>query len=138
MEYTAQAHWKGNLKLGKGTLTTQSGVLSQSNYSFSSRFEEGQKGTNPEELLAAAHAGCFTMAVCGNLTKRGYDPAALDTRAVITMEDKRITGSHLVISGRVDEIKPEEFEEVVKNEAINCIVSKALAVPVTFEARLLS
>jgi lipoyl-dependent peroxiredoxin len=138
MKYTAKAHWKGNLKLGKGTLSTQSGALDQANYSYPSRFEEGQKGTNPEELLAAAHAGCFTMAVCSNLTRRGFDPLMLDTRAIVTMENAVITGSHLVIDGRVDEISREEFTEAVQHEAAHCIISKALAIPVTFEARLLS
>jgi lipoyl-dependent peroxiredoxin len=71
MTRTAKAHWIGNLKEGKGTLTTQSGVLDNTNYSFKTRFEEGEKGTNPEELLAAAHAGCFTMAVCAMLTEKG-------------------------------------------------------------------
>ena len=71
MKRTAKAHWQGNLKEGKGTLSTQSGVLDKTNYSFKTRFEEGEKGTNPEELLAAAHAGCYTMSVVSILTKKG-------------------------------------------------------------------
>ncbi|MDP4189034.1 MAG: OsmC family peroxiredoxin, partial [Bacteroidota bacterium] len=71
MKRTAKAHWSGNLKEGKGTLTTQSGIINNANYSFKTRFEEGDQGTNPEELLAAAHAGCFTMAVASILTQKG-------------------------------------------------------------------
>lgn len=82
MKRTAKAHWSGNLKEGKGTLTTQSGILKSTKYSFKARFEEDEKVTNPEELLAAAHAGCFTMAVAANLTQKGLNPKSLDTDAV--------------------------------------------------------
>ena len=82
---TAQAHWQGNLKQGKGTLSTQSGVLQSTNYSFKTRFEEGEQGTNPEELLVAAHAGCFTMAVASMLGAKRITPTKLDTEATLTM-----------------------------------------------------
>jgi osmotically inducible protein OsmC len=136
MKRTAKAHWEGNLKEGKGHLSTQSGLLEQSNYSFKTRFEEGVKGTNPEELLAAAHAGCFTMAVSAGLTQKGLNPAALDTEAVLSMEGLTITGVHLVISGSVPGISAQDFEAVVKEAEKNCVISRALSVAITSEARL--
>lgn len=138
MKYTAKAHWEGSLKQGKGTLSTQSGALKETSYTFHSRFEENEAGTNPEELLAATHAGCFTMAVCGNLTKRGYDPAVLDTQATVTMVKEGITGIHLAIKGRVAKLSADEFDEVVRHESKNCIISRALSIPISAEASLLS
>lgn len=134
---TAKAHWQGDLKAGKGTLSTQSGVLNQTNYSFKTRFEEGQTGTNPEELLAAAHAGCFTMWVSSELTKKGLNPISLDTTASLTLENAVITGTHLTITGSVKSISAEDFAALVNDSAKNCIVSKALSFPVTVEAHLL-
>ena len=133
---TAKAHWQGDLKTGKGTLSTQSGVLDKTNYSFKARFEENEKGTNPEELLAAAHAGCFTMWVASNLTKKGLNPSSLDTIASLTMENAAITGVHLSITGSVDGISKEDFTEVTKDAEKNCIISKALSFPITSEAHL--
>lgn len=138
MKYTAQAHWEGSLKKGKGTLSTQSGALKGANYSWKSRFEEGQDGTNPEELLAATHAGCFTMAVCSHLTKKGYDPAELDTEATVTMTDLTITGVHLSITGRVSGLSEDEFKDVTHFEGQHCIISKALKIPIDTEARLVA
>lgn len=138
MKYTALAHWEGSLKKGKGTLSTQSGALKEANYSWKSRFEEGQAGTNPEELLAATHAGCFTMAVCSHLTKKGYDPTELDTEATVTMQELTITGIHLSIKGKVTGISEEEFEEVAGFEGKHCIISKALKVEINTEARLVA
>jgi osmotically inducible protein OsmC len=138
MKYTAQAHWEGSLKSGKGTLSTQSGVLKKAKYSFKSRFEEVNEATNPEELLAATHAGCFTMAVCTSLTQKGFDPRTLDTEAVVTMEAQGITGIHLSISGKVENLSEDEFEHVVNYEGKNCIISKALQVPVSTNARLVA
>lgn len=137
MKYTARAHWEGSLKKGKGTLSTHSGVLKNANYSYHARFED-EPGTNPEELLAATHAGCFTMAVCASLTKKGYDPESLDTEATVTMENLTITGIHLAIKGSVQNITEAEFVEVTKHEERNCIISKALNVPITTEARLVA
>ena len=137
MKRSAKAHWSGNLKDGKGALTTQSNILNHTNYSFKSRFEEGETGTNPEELLAAAHAGCFTMAVSSILTQKGFDSTSLDTEATITLENGVITGSHLSISGAVPGINAEEFEAVTKNAERNCIISKALSIAITSEAVLL-
>jgi lipoyl-dependent peroxiredoxin len=131
---TAKAHWSGNLKEGKGTLTTPSGVLNKVNYSFKTRFEEGEKGTNPEELLAAAHAGCFTMAVSSILTQKGFKPESLETEATVSMEGLVITGVHLSITGSVPGINAEDFKAVTKDAEKNCIISKALSIPITSEA----
>jgi lipoyl-dependent peroxiredoxin len=137
MKRTAKAHWSGNLKEGKGTLTSQSGILNNTNYSFKTRFEEGQNGTNPEELLAAAHAGCFTMAVASILTQKGFNPGYLDTEAILSMEDLTITGVHLTIKGSVPGIKAEEFNAVTKDAEKNCIISKALKIVITSEAHFI-
>ncbi len=130
---TATAHWEGNLKEGKGTLSTQSGVLEKSNYSFKTRFEEGEKGTNPEELLAAAHAGCFTMAVSSMLNAKGITANRLDTQATLTMEGLEITGIHLNISGSVPGINAEGFATITKDAEQNCLISKVLKIPITSE-----
>ncbi len=137
MKRTAQAHWQGTLKEGKGSLSTQSGILSNTNYSFKTRFEEGEKGTNPEELLAAAHAGCFTMAVGSALTQKGLNPASLHTEAIVNMEGLTITGIHLVIKGSVPGISADEFKAVTKDAEKNCIISRALSVPITSEAEFI-
>jgi lipoyl-dependent peroxiredoxin len=131
---TATAHWAGNLKEGKGTLSTQSGVLESTNYSFKTRFEEGEKGTNPEELLAAAHAGCYTMAVASMLTTKGIEPNKLDTLATLTMEGLNITGMHLKITGSMSGINAEDFTAVTKDAEKNCLISKVLNIPITSEA----
>lgn len=136
MKRTAKAHWEGTLKDGKGHLSTQSGVLESQRYSYKTRFEEGEKGTNPEELIAAAHAGCFTMAVGAQLTRKGLNPTSLDTEAILTMEGLDITGIHLVITGKVSDISAADFEAVTKEAEKNCIVSKALKVSITSEAKL--
>ncbi|MBI3517821.1 MAG: OsmC family peroxiredoxin [Bacteroidetes bacterium] len=134
MKRTAKAHWAGTLKEGKGSLTTPSGILNNTNYSFKTRFEEGEAGTNPEELLAAAHAGCFTMAVGAMLTAKGLTPKALDTEAIVTMEGLAVTAVHLIISGSVDGITADEFTAITKDAEKNCIISKVLSVPITSQA----
>jgi len=136
MKRTAKAHWEGNLKEGKGHLTTQSTILNKTNYSFKTRFE-GEPGTNPEELLAAAHAGCFTMAVSAALTQKGLTPNNLETEATLSMEGLTVTGIHLSIKGSVNGINSEEFIAITKDAEKNCIISKALSVPITSEAQLL-
>lgn len=136
MKRTASAHWEGELKTGKGTVSTQSTVLDKSQYSFGTRFENG-KGTNPEELLGAAHAGCFTMAVSAALGQAGFTPTALDTVATVTLENLTVTGSHLEIKGNVPNISKEKFEEIVKGAEQNCVISRALSVPITSTATLL-
>lgn len=138
MKRTAKAHWQGNLKEGKGTLTTPSGILNNTNYSFKTRFEEGEAGTNPEELLAAAHAGCFTMAVGAMLTAKGLTSKSLDTEAIVTMEGLAVTAVHLIISGSVDGISADEFIAITKDAEKNCIISKVLNVPITSEATFIA
>lgn len=131
---TAAAHWEGNLKEGKGTLSTQSGVLKNTNYSFKTRFEDGASGTNPEELLAAAHVGCFTMAVSSMLNAKGITANKLDTKAELTMEGLSITGMHLNITGSIPGITAEEFATITKDAEQNCLISKVLNIPITSEA----
>ena len=138
MKRTAKAHWTGSIKEGKGELSTPSEVLNKTNYSFKTRFTGEEKGTNPEELLAAAHAGCFTMAVSLALTEKGWHPAALDTEATLTMEGFDITGMHLYITGIVPGITPDEFKILTETAAKNCLVSKVLRIPVSSEAHIVS
>ena len=134
---TAKAHWEGNLKEGKGSLSTQSGILEKTNYSFKTRFEEGEKGTNPEELLAAAHAGCFTMAVASMLGVKGITADNLDTEATLTMEGLSITAIHLIIKGSVPGINAEDFATITKDAEKNCLVSKVLNIPITSESHFI-
>jgi lipoyl-dependent peroxiredoxin len=138
MKRTANAHWAGTLKEGKGTLTTQSGVLAKTNYSFNYRFVEGEKGTNPEELIGAAHAGCFTMWVSSLLTQKGFTDFDLDTVATVTLEGTSITGSHLSITGRVPGLNAADFEAITKEAEKDCIISKALNVVITSDCSLVS
>ncbi len=137
MKRTAKAHWTGTVKEGKGQLTTQSEILNKTNYSFKTRFEGGEKGTNPEELLAAAHAGCFTMAVSLALTEKGLSPEALDTQATVSMEGLSISGVHLSITGSVKGISESEFTAIAKSAEKNCLISKVLSIPITSDAHLL-
>jgi lipoyl-dependent peroxiredoxin len=137
MKRTANAHWEGDLKEGKGSLTTQSGILNETNYSFKTRFEEGQKGTNPEELLAAAHVGCFTMAVTAILNQKALKPTYLDTEAVLSMEGLNITGVHLSITGAVVGIQAAEFEVITKDAEKNCLISKILNIAISSEAHFI-
>lgn len=130
---TATAHWEGTLKDGQGNLSLESGVLDKTNYSFKTRFEEGVTGTNPEELLAAAHAGCFTMQVAALLTKKGFTPTTLDTEAQLKMEDLEIKSVHLKITGLIPGISSVEFAAISKDAEQNCMVSKVLVVPITSE-----
>ncbi len=133
MKRTAKAHWKGTLTEGKGEITTQSSILNNTQYSFKTRFADGV-GTNPEELIAAAHAGCFTMAVGAQLTQAGFTPGDLTTEAVLDLDMKAltITGIHLNLKGSVIKgVDEAKFKEIAENAKANCIVSKALSVPVT-------
>ena len=133
MKRTAKAHWNGTLKDGKGEVSTQSTTLNNTQYSFKTRFEEGV-GTNPEELIAAAHAGCFTMAVGAQLTNAGFTPGDLNTEATLDLDmaTLTITGIHLELKGTaiagVDEAK---FKEIAEGAKAGCIISKALSVPIT-------
>ncbi|MCA0348314.1 MAG: OsmC family peroxiredoxin [Bacteroidetes bacterium] len=125
MKRTATAVWSGTGKDGNGNLTTQSGVLKATQYSFGSRFEEGI-GTNPEELIAAAHAGCLTMKLAFNLQTEGFAATELKTIGQIVLEDGRITQSNLTLTARVDGISEAQFADLVKDAEENCPISKLL------------
>ncbi len=132
----ATAVWNGTGKEGDGHLTTQSGVLSETQYSFSSRFESGI-GTNPEELVAAAHSGCFTMKLSFVIGEAGFTPQKLETKCEITFENGAITKSHLTVQGKVPGMSKEQFDAAVKNAEENCPISKLLNTAISSEATLL-
>ena len=135
MKRHATAVWSGSGKEGKGNLTSQSGILNNTPYSFSSRFENGA-GTNPEELVAAAHAGCFTMKLSFVLGEAGFTPDNLETTAYITLENGTVTESHLTVKGKVPGISKESFDACVKNAEQNCPISKLLNTKIISEATL--
>lgn len=137
MKRTAKAYWSGTIKEGNGELTTQSETLNKTKFSFKTRISEDEKGTNPEELLAAAHSACFTMAVSFALTQKGLDPTSLNTEAILSMEGFDITGIHLSITGSVSGISADEFETITKDAEKNCLISKALSVPISSEAHFI-
>lgn len=132
----ATAVWNGTGKEGDGHLTTQSGVLSETQYSFSSRFESGI-GTNPEELVAAAHSGCFTMKLSFVIGEAGFTPQKLETKCEITFENGAVTKSHLIVQGKVPGMSKEQFDAAVKNAEENCPISKLLNTAISSEATLL-
>jgi lipoyl-dependent peroxiredoxin len=137
----ATAYWEGELMAGKGAMSTpQSGLFDNQNFSFKTRFGD-EKGTNPEELLAAAHAGCFSMALSAVLGRAGFTPTRIDTRAEAMMEPgmdpgPTVTGVHLIVSASVPDITAEQFAEIANAAKAGCVISRALAVPVTIEATL--
>jgi osmotically inducible protein OsmC len=135
MKRKATAVWNGSGKEGTGHLTTQSTVLSKTQYSFNSRFAEGV-GTNPEELIAAAHAGCFTMKLSFNLGEAGFEPKELETSCEITFENGAITRSHLTLSAQVPGIDQAKFDELVKDAEENCPISKLLNTEISVDASL--
>ena len=135
MKRKATAVWQGTGKEGKGHLTTQTGVLDKTQYSFSSRFEDG-KGTNPEELIAAAHAGCFAMKLSFNLSGADFPPKELNVEGIITLEDGAIKQSKLILKATVDGISKEKFDELVKDAEKNCPVSKLLNTEIVVESTL--
>ncbi len=132
---SAQAHWTGTGKEGKGDLTTQSSVLNKTQYSFGSRFESGV-GTNPEELVGAAHAGCFTMKLSFVLTGMGFTPGSLDTKATVSFEDGVVTEVHLDLTGKVPGCSAEKFQEAALDAKANCPISKLLNAKITLDAKL--
>lgn len=139
MKRTASAVWNGDLKKGKGTLSTQSGVLKQTQYSFSTRFENGI-GTNPEELIAAAHAGCFTMALSAFLGAAGFTADELTTQANVSLEqvdgDWTITAIHLDLKGRVPGIDQAQFDEIADKAKAGCPVSRVLKAEISLTKNL--
>ncbi len=141
MKRKASAVWKGGLKDGKGTISSDSGVLDNTQYSFSTRFEEG-KGTNPEELIAAAHAGCFSMALAGQLANAGMTADEIKTTATVTLEKTdagfTVTASHLDVSARIPGSDPKAFETAANNAKAGCPISRLLNTNITMDAKLVS
>jgi lipoyl-dependent peroxiredoxin len=139
MKRTASAGWQGDLKTGKGTVSTESGVLSQTQYSFGTRFENG-KGTNPEELIAAAHAGCFTMALSAQLGNAGLVPEKLETTATLTFEkveaDWTVTQIHLTVRGKVPKADAAAWEKATTGAKTGCPISRLLNTTITMDAKL--
>lgn len=137
-KHIAGAVWKGTMKDGNGTLSSKSTVLNGKAYSFKSRFENGD-GTNPDELLAASHAGCFAMASSSILGKEGYTPDSLDVTAEITMdvENLQILRSHLSLNAKIPGITNEKFIEIVTIAKENCPISKVLNCEITLDAQLI-
>jgi osmotically inducible protein OsmC len=135
----ASAVWKGSLKEGKGAISTDSGVLSNTQYSFATRFENGH-GTNPEELIAAAHAGCFTMALSAQLGAANLTPDSLETSAALTMEKLdagwTVTKIHLDVTGRVPGADDAAFQTAAANAKAGCPISRLLKAEITMTARL--
>jgi lipoyl-dependent peroxiredoxin len=136
----AKAVWQGTGRDGNGHLFTDSGVLAETPYSFKTRFEN-EKGTNPEELLAAAHAGCFTMALAFRLQRAGYMPAELSTEAAVTLESEgqgfRISRSVLTLRAKVPNLDETKFVELAKDAEETCPVSKVLKAEITLDAKLI-
>lgn len=136
-KHKANAVWKGSVKEGAGIISTQSKVLNDTPYSFKTRFGDG-KGTNPDELIAASHAGCFAMALSLILGENGFTPDSLDVDAVITMDTEKVelTGSHLTLEAKIPDISLEKFLELAQAAKDGCPVSKALNLPISLDATL--
>jgi len=139
MKRTASAVWNGTLKEGKGVISSQSGVLSDTPYSFGTRFAE-ERGTNPEELIAAAHAGCFSMALSAALGKAGFEPVRIKTQALLDLDNVegswRITTIRLETVARIPKITPSQFETIAQDAKANCPVSQVLRANITLAAKL--
>lgn len=138
MKRHATALWNGTGKEGKGTLTTQSTTLQDTQYSFKSRFEEGV-GTNPEELVAAAHAGCFSMKLSFNISAENITPESIETKATVNLNAEKgaIDNIHLVVKVKADGLSQEKFDELVADAKANCPISKLLDTEITLELELL-
>jgi osmotically inducible protein OsmC len=139
MKRTASAVWNGGLKDGRGSISTESGVLADTQYSFSTRFEDG-KGTNPEELIAAAHAGCFSMALSAQLNNAGKTAERIQTEAAVTLLKTdagfTITAVHLKVRAKVPNCDPNEFQNVAEAAKTGCPVSRVLKAEITMETKL--
>lgn len=136
MKRDATAVWHGTVKEGKGNITTQSKVLDSTQYSFGSRFEQGI-GTNPEELIAAAHAGCFTMQLSAYISEAGFEVESLETKCDIDFQDKSVVGSHLTVKAKVHGIDEAKFQEFVKKAETTCPISRLLDTKISSSATLL-
>jgi len=141
MKKSASAHWEGDLKQGKGTISTQSGALRSNPYGFNTRFED-QPGTNPEELVAAAHAGCFSMAFSLMLGEEGFTPDSIDTKATATLEKTdegfTVTTLDLEMEAAIPKIDQKQFEEIANKAKAGCPISRLLNAKITLKARLKS
>lgn len=135
MKRNATAVWAGSLKEGEGKISTQSGVLSNTQYSFKTRFESGN-GTNPEELVAAAHAGCFTMQLTAYINEAGFNVASIETKCDIDFQDGSIVSSHLTLIARIDDIETDEFQALVTKAEKNCPISRLLNTAISSNATL--
>ena len=135
MKRTATAVWNGSGKEGNGKLSTQSTTLQQAQYSYKSRFEEGV-GTNPEELIAAAHSGCYSMKLSFILGAAGFEPESIETTCAINFENGVVAGSHLTVKAKIPGISEEKFKECADEAKATCPVSKALSIPITMDASL--
>jgi osmotically inducible protein OsmC len=140
MKRKASAVWRGDLKTGRGTISSESGVLKDTQYSFSTRFENGI-GTNPEELIGAAHAGCFSMALSAELQKAGFTADTIATTATVTLDNVppagwTVTRIHLETSARVPAISPEKFAEIAAGAKAGCPISRLLRAEITLDAKL--
>ena len=139
MKRTASAVWNGTLKEGNGLISSQSGVLADTPYSFGTRFAE-ERGTNPEELIAAAHAGCFSMALSAGLGKAGFEPVRIKTQALLDLENVegswKITTIRLETTARIPKITPSQFETIAQDAKANCPVSQVLKANITLVAKL--
>ncbi len=139
MKRKGSAVWQGGLKDGKGVVSTESGVLNNTNYSFHTRFEDGA-GTNPEELIAAAHAGCFSMALSAELEKAGYKAEKIETEAVLDFVKKEegftVTRILLDTKATVPEIKQRDFEQIAGNAKVGCPISRLLKADIVLDAKL--
>ncbi|MCH2556393.1 MAG: OsmC family protein [Alcanivorax sp.] len=141
MNKFASAHWQGDIKQGKGTISTQSGALKGQPYGFNTRFED-EPGTNPEELIGGAHAGCFSMAFSLQLGNAGYTPDSIDTEAKVTLEKDgdgfSITKVHLDMTAKIPGIDDDEFQKIAKAAKEGCPVSKLLNADISLDAKLQS
>ena len=135
MKRNATAVWKGSIKEGAGTISTQSTVLNNTQYSFGSRFEEGV-GTNPEELVAAAHSGCFSMQLSAFVTEAGHEIESIQTKCDIDFQNGSIVSSHLTVEAKIAGISNEEFQELVTKAEKNCPISRLLNTEITSTATL--
>jgi osmotically inducible protein OsmC len=139
MKRKASARWEGAIQNGRGTISTDSGTLSQAQYSFSTRFENGV-GTNPEELIAAAHAGCFSMALSGQLGKADLTPESIETTATVTLDKTdagwTVTEVHLDVTARVPGATEEAFNTAADNAKLGCPISRLLIAKITMDAKL--
>ena len=135
MKRNATAVWKGSIKEGAGTISTQSTVLNNAQYSFKTRFEDGV-GTNPEELVAAAHSGCFSMQLSAFVTEAGHEIESIQTKCDIDFQNGSIVSSHLTVEAKIAGISNEEFQELVTKAEKNCPISKLLNTEITSTATL--